>query len=527
MMKSYIFTFIKCSLFLIYGFTYAGGGHGHGGHQSHGDHNEHEEHGPPERPAISLTLFSEKSELFLEFPTLVIHQESKFLAHMTYLKNSKPYMDGKAIVILRSDSQPDEVFRVDKIARDGIFTPVVIPKYKDKRRVTLYIQSNGASDVFELGEYQVYSSESEIPKEEEEEESALIPFLKEQQWKTDFGVMKLQVNSMTTRTQAPARVTLAKNAIASIKSPLQGELKEVLVKQLQMVQAGQPLLILKPDIDFINYWYELHSKLETLDLEIKYQSAQEKRVKKLLKQQSASQQELLKTEFIKRKLERQKFLIETNIQSISQEFDIEQSGETIQIIVKAGRSGLVNEIYKPSGVRLQKMEEVLTIVDSSNLHLDIFLPLAKETFGPNDMRFRKIASNEWLNGSLAFNLTKGRWLTWKGDNQKYRIYRLPVLGNLELYAGQDLEVELISKADTDVITVPRTAISVEQGNTYVYVQIDGENYERRAVQTGRRMAEIVEITTGLKSGEWIVSKGLYNLRLAGSADQVPAHGHAH
>ena len=125
---------------------------------------------------------------------------------------------------------------------------------------------------------------------------ALIPFLKEQQWKTDFGVMKLQVNSMTTRTQAPARVTLAKNAIASIKSPLQGELKEVLVKQLQMVQAGQPLLILKPDIDFINYWYELHSKLETLDLEIKYQSAQEKRVKKLLKQQSASQQELQKTE---------------------------------------------------------------------------------------------------------------------------------------------------------------------------------------------------------------------------------------
>jgi hypothetical protein len=58
------------------------------------------------------------------------------------------------------------------------------------------------------------------------------------------------------------------------------------------------------------------------------------------------------------------------------------------------------------------------------------------------------------------------------------------------------------------------------------VQREGETFERRAVTIGARSGDVVQVD-GVKSGERVVSKGAYLVRLASLSTTVPAHGHVH
>ena len=77
------------------------------------------------------------------------------------------------------------------------------------------------------------------------------------------------------------------------------------------------------------------------------------------------------------------------------------------------------------------------------------------------------------------------------------------------------------------LTVPAAAIIDDSGMSVVFVQIDGEAFERRVVRTGLREQGQVEIMSGLKAGEHVVTRGAWSVKLAASSGSIPAHGHAH
>lgn len=67
----------------------------------------------------------------------------------------------------------------------------------------------------------------------------------------------------------------------------------------------------------------------------------------------------------------------------------------------------------------------------------------------------------------------------------------------------------------------------EQGLFYVYVQTAGESFQKREVKTGAGDGMNVEILSGVESGERVVTKGAYNIKLATMSGTIPAHGHEH
>jgi multidrug efflux pump subunit AcrA (membrane-fusion protein) len=75
--------------------------------------------------------------------------------------------------------------------------------------------------------------------------------------------------------------------------------------------------------------------------------------------------------------------------------------------------------------------------------------------------------------------------------------------------------------------VPASALVDDAGRPIVFVQREGETFERRAVTPGARSGDIVRITEGLKPGDRIVTRGAYLVRLASLSTSVPAHGHVH
>jgi multidrug efflux pump subunit AcrA (membrane-fusion protein) len=75
--------------------------------------------------------------------------------------------------------------------------------------------------------------------------------------------------------------------------------------------------------------------------------------------------------------------------------------------------------------------------------------------------------------------------------------------------------------------VPAAAIVDDAGRPIVFVQREGETFERRAVTVGARSGDLVQILEGVTAGERIVTTGAYLVRLASLSTSVPAHGHVH
>lgn len=517
-------------IFLLGGsLVYSGGGHdhGHGGHSGHGhddhDHEDHEE----ERRSVSLTIFTENSELFLKFPVLVKGKESKFLAHMTHLRNSKPFMEGRAIVILRSEGESDESFSVDGVSKDGIFTPVVVPKVTGLREVTLYIQAKDRTEVYALGKQQVYLSESEIPKNKEEKDDSLIAFLKEQVWKAEFQVLKAGKSNFHETLQVPAKIVPASNSFHRIQSPVSGRVKTVYVEPLQALVSGQQLVKIEINETFAKNYFDLLSNKDTLIAELDFQKNEVKRFEKLVNQESASQTELQKIRLEARKHEIQLNQIEAELQRLQASYSFVEEDGKLMLELLADAKARVIEINVNSGQWIESFQELLIARNDNIKYLEIYLPLHEQEFSIESLKYRNLTHSDWMDGVGTFDMDSSAVKNTMDEREKVAVVSMKVLRPESFKLGQNLELELKKGKVKSLMMIPRSAISVEQGNSYIYVQIDGEHYERRAVKTGIQSAEKIEVLEGLAVGERIVVKGAYNLRMAGSADQVPAHGHAH
>ncbi len=89
-----------------------------------------------------------------------------------------------------------------------------------------------------------------------------------------------------------------------------------------------------------------------------------------------------------------------------------------------------------------------------------------------------------------------------------------------------MEVYLLGSSIENVISIPLTALTEEQGVYFVFVQIDEEEFQKKEVKLGQSNGENVRILSGLLSGDKVVSQGAYQVKLAASSSIVP-EGHSH
>lgn len=97
----------------------------------------------------------------------------------------------------------------------------------------------------------------------------------------------------------------------------------------------------------------------------------------------------------------------------------------------------------------------------------------------------------------------------------------------DIVPGAYVEVNLLSAEADDVIALPVSALTEEQGTCFVYVQVDEEGYRRQEVTTGATNGREVEILSGVREGDRVVIRGAYQVRLASASHAIPAHTHEH
>lgn len=125
---------------------------------------------------------------------------------------------------------------------------------------------------------------------------------------------------------------------------------------------------------------------------------------------------------------------------------------------------------------------------------------------------------------------KGRLLSY-GKSSGDASYYIPVTFEFDnrgdVIPGSFVEVYLLSEGRQGVIGLPVSAITEEQGLNFVYLQVDAECYKKQEVKLGMNDGCRVEVLSGLKGGEKVVTVGAMHVKLAAAGNTIPGHTHNH
>ena len=132
------------------------------------------------------------------------------------------------------------------------------------------------------------------------------------------------------------------------------------------------------------------------------------------------------------------------------------------------------------------------------------------------------------NKVYALKELSGRLLSFgksAGDNSFYVPVTFEFDNKGDIIPGSFVEVYLLSTPMENVISLPRTALTEEQGLFFVYLQLDEEGYKKQEVTLGADNGQSVQILTGVKAGDPVVVNGAYQVKLASASNAIPAHSH--
>ena len=143
----------------------------------------------------------------------------------------------------------------------------------------------------------------------------------------------------------------------------------------------------------------------------------------------------------------------------------------------------------------------------------------------NTANFKMNYSNEvyQLKNMHGRLLSFGRSAT---DNSFYIPVIFEFVNNENIVPGSYAEVFLLTKTSSEIITIPISSLTEEQGLYFVYLKTGNESYIKREVTTGESNGDRIEIKSGLTVGEEVVTNGVSQIRLAGSSSTLP-EGHSH
>ena len=91
--------------------------------------------------------------------------------------------------------------------------------------------------------------------------------------------------------------------------------------------------------------------------------------------------------------------------------------------------------------------------------------------------------------------------------------------------GSYVEVYLLGDDTAEALTVPLTALSEEQGLIFVYLRESAGVYRKQEIQVGADDGERIQVLSGIRPGDEVVTEGTYRVRMAGASGVIPGHTH--
>jgi len=465
-------------------------------------------------PSTNYTIWTDKTELFVEFPALIVGKNSRFLAHFTSMNKHKPILEGNLTVSLIKGSKGIR-HKVEYPGSPGIFTPTLQPKESGICQLIFELNTPEYSDRIVIENIVVYASAEEAKNtlSIDKEAGGGISFLKEQAWKIEFQttpVSEKEIFDVIT-TSGIWTVALAdhQNLVATSNGIVNFKMGNI--SEGSPVKKGDMLMTLGSGSLTSN---NISSDIQKAKIDLDQAEAEFERKKELYDAK-------IVPKAVYEKVEQKYFLAKSNYKTLSNGY---VAGGR-QIVVPF--DGYVKSIAVVNGGFVQQGTNLITITNhkSSLLEVQVSPNYAVQLEHINDLWYQP-KSGVWsnLNKHSGKILSVGKEV--ESNKPLLSIYA-QVNEDIEMPEGSFTEVQIMIGEPVRSLVIPTSSLLEDYGNFSVIVQQSGEIFERRIVTIGKRNGNEVEIKSGLKISEIVVSKGAYQVKMASLSGQAPAHGHEH
>lgn len=497
--------------------------HSHGDH-SHDDHDHAE--APAERPAIAVTHWTDRSELFMEYPAFVAGESGRAAIHVTDLADFSPLTAGEVTVSLRSRAGEIFEFRGGP-SRPGIFGVDLAMETPGDYDFAVRIDAPGWRDVHDLGSAKVHAKGDRFDAETEDEADAGISFLKEQQWTLEFGTAPAERRALRASVTVPATIRPRAGGEAIVAAPVSGRIEAgpAVPGPGTRVRAGTILARIVPRSEDVLDAAGLRAAL--VDAEQRYGLAESERARvarlvdarALPARRLAEAEAALASASAERDAARQRW----------SRFEVLGGGGGTDtgdgsFAVRAPFDGVVTEARFSPGATVEANDVLVRIVDTARVHVSGAIP-ESSAIDPRSIVGGEIVCEDAPPIALGEPLAVGRVVDEATRTTDVRF----ALGgdDTALRIGQAVGLRLFVGSEVQETAVPETAIVDDGGRPVVFVQTGGEAFERRPVTLGTRSGGWVQVVAGIEPGERVVHRGAYLVRLAAMSTQIPSHGHVH
>lgn len=502
---------------------------------------------PEEPEPIAVTRWTEKSELFVEYPPLRAGETSRFAIHLTDLRTFKPLTEGRAVVELAYGSAPPETFSEAAPSRPGIFGVSVTPSRAGSPVMTIRVASAAVDDEHRLGPVGVSGTDpaedQQPPHPHEGDDHAHphaaaegdthstgeeISFLKEQQWALDFATQVVETESMRESLTVPAKVQPRSGGRIAITAPLGGRLSTGIRLPVigTNVESGQIVAAIEPPTSTPSDLASLELAAEEAQVKLDFARQDRTRLERLLEAGAIPARRVNEVKANEAVAAARFKAAQARLAQYEETRKAEhgEDGRTT-FQVRSPLSGVVASVSTTDGAHVEDGETLLEVVAVDRVYVVGEVPEAIAA------SVRRPAGAEIVVPALEHALPTGRLVSFANfvDPQSRTVKVLYEMDNRSqrLAVGQAVSLRLFHSTTNEAPTIPEPALVDDGGRPIVFVQTGGESFERRPVTLGERQGGRVQVTAGVGRGERVVTRGAYLIRLASMSSQVPAHGHAH
>jgi cobalt-zinc-cadmium efflux system membrane fusion protein len=488
---------------------------------------------------ISITRWTPKTELFVEFAPLVVGKETSFAVHLTDLRTFQAVSEDVVVTTLQVKGQNITV-RSETPTSPGIYRPMLTPTEPGTYRL-LFARSHPDSptvlDTIDAGEVEVLAAPKDrlgLQKETREEtKEDGISFLKEQQWQMTFATQEVRKRELGTTLHVHAEVKPAAGGEVHITAPISGRALAVesgVPTPGQRVKQGEPLALLLP----------LPTKSRT---DLTYAVNATKPELEAAEQELARVQDLYANRIVpKRRLEQiqknvavlkarlaasrtELSLLDVNPANVTKT----QKHRPERFLLRAPMAGTVVTVNLTPGAFIEAGYDLFTIMDLEHVWIEgqLFETDISKVQHVRQVRFTAPA----LSAPLLLSPPDTRLVTIGSvlNSQSRSVPLILAVNNAQgqLKIGMHGELAVPTGAIVHDIAIPAQAVVHDKGLPLAFVQSSGETFIRRELELGIQSNDFVQVRAGLTAGERVVTQGAYRVHLASLSSTLPEHGHGH
>jgi cobalt-zinc-cadmium efflux system membrane fusion protein len=503
------------------------GGHGHdhgddhGGHD-HGAHAESEEDVEP----IAITRWTDSYELFVELPPPKPGKPVPYHAHVTRLSDFGAVTEGTFRVRFKSGESVAAEGTQQGVKRPGIFVFESPAPAAGEYAFEMSYEHEGKVDVFDCGAITV----SDKAPAAEEESGSPITFLKESQWKIPFGTAWALEQPLARELEVPATVEPAASDQLTIGATTSGRFlhapKLGLAEGLQ-VKKGDIIGSIAPSVAGEDF-----SRLQL--------AVDESRLAK-----DQAQREIERIEpLVKQGLLPERRLVELRNQLANESAKLSSASGRVSRVVTPGGGGaltirstldgVVSQVLVPNGEQVEAGAPLVRLGGTQHLWLrSRFVAKPAIDLHGAQPRSARLPDGQVIDldqlgarflSALPVVDPTSRIATWLVDVvAAQRETTNGAAGALRV--GMNVVLGVRFGEPETLLAVPRGAVVEINTRPFVFVQLDGEHFEKRAVTLGQVDGPWVAIVSGVQKGERVVSRGGFDIHLAALMGTIESHRH--